>query len=99
MIFRNLPIDGPLRITSRFGPRNTGIQGASTYHQGVDLGRDFLKSQTAILAVYGGTVSANYWNKYRGWVVVIWHDDVWSTLYQHLATKSPLSVGQTVNAG
>ncbi len=99
MIFRSLPIDGPLRITSRFGPRNTGIKGASTYHQGVDLGRDFAKPQTAILAVHGRMVSANYWNKYRGWVVVIRHDDVWSTLYQHLAAKSPLSVGQTVNAG
>lgn len=99
MIFRSLPIDGPLRITSHFGPRNTGIKGASTYHQGIDLGRDFSKLQTAVLAVHGGTVSTNYWNKYRGWVVVIRHDAVWSTLYQHLAAKSPVSVGQTVRAG
>lgn len=99
MIFKSLPIDGPLRITSRFGPRNTGIKGASTYHQGIDLGRDFSKPQTAILAVHSGTVSANYWNKYRGWVVVIRHDAVWSTLYQHLAAKSPVSVGQAVKAG
>ena len=99
MIFRSLPIDGPLRITSHFGPRNTGIKGASTYHQGIDLGRDFSKLQTAVLAVHGGTVSANYWNKYRGWVVVIQHNGVWSTLYQHLAEKSPRGVGQTVKAG
>lgn len=99
MIFRSLPIDGPLRITSRFGPRNTGIKGASTYHQGIDLGRDFSKLQTTILAVHSGTISANYWNKYRGWVVVIQHNDVWSTLYQHLAAKSPVSVGQTIKAG
>ena len=99
MVFRSLPVDGPLRITSRFGPRNTGIKGASTYHQGIDLGRDFTKPQTAILAVNSGTVSANYWNKYRGWVVVIRHDAVWSTLYQHLAAKSPVGIGQTVKAG
>lgn len=99
MIFRSLPIDGPLRITSRFGPRNTGIKGASTYHQGIDLGRDFSKLQTTILAVHSGTISANYWNKYRGWVVVIQHNDVWSTLYQHLAEKSPVGVGKTVKAG
>lgn len=99
MRFRSLPIDGPLRITSRFGPRNTGIKGASTYHQGIDLGRDFSKLQTTILAVHSGTVSANYWNKYRGWVVVIQHNGVWSTLYQHLAAKSPVGVGKTVKAG
>ena len=99
MRFRSLPIDGPLRITSRFGPRNTGIKGASTYHQGIDLGRDFSKLQTTILAVHSGTISANYWNKYRGWVVVIQHNDVWSTLYQHLAEKSLRGVGQTVKAG
>ena len=36
--FNHLPVDAPLRITSNFGPRNTGISGASTNHKGVDLG-------------------------------------------------------------
>lgn len=99
MIFRSLPVDGPLRITSRFGPRNISVVGASKNHQGIDLGGDRSKPQTKILAVASGTVNANYWNKYRGWVVVIRHDSVWSTLYQHLRQQSPLPVGAKVFAG
>ncbi len=99
MVFRSLPVDGPLRITSRFGPRNISVAGASKNHQGVDLGGDRSKPQTKILAVDSGTVSSNYWNKYRGWVVVIQHDGDWSTLYQHLKQRSPLPVGTKVSAG
>ncbi len=96
--FNSLPIDGPLRITSKFGPRNTGIKGASTYHKGIDLGRDKSKSETNILSVAAGIVVRNYWNKYRGWVIIIRHNG-FQTLYQHLKAKSSLAVGTKVKAG
>lgn len=96
--FNNLPVDGPLRITSKYGPRNTGIPGASKFHQGIDLGRDFSKVETNLLSVAAGTVAANYWNKYRGWVVVIQHSG-FRTLYQHLKEKSPLGIGTAVKSG
>lgn len=96
--FDSLPC-APLRITSKFGKRNTGIAGASTYHQGVDLGRDFTKSKTEITSVKGGIVTSNYWNDYRGWVITIKHDDTYTTLYQHLAKRSSFPVGSKVVAG
>lgn len=95
----SLPVDAPLRITSKFGGRSTGISGASKSHAGVDLGRDTSKSKTNILAVKAGTVVSNYWNNVRGWVVVIKHNEVYSTLYQHMAGRSPLPVGAKVAAG
>lgn len=98
-VFNSLPLDAPLRITSKFGKRQTGISGASTNHQGVDLGRDFSKVQTNVLAVKDGFVSGNYWNDYRGWVVTINHGNCYSTLYQHLKKQSPLPVGTKVQAG
>jgi len=99
MKFNFLPVDAPLRITSKYGKRNTGIRNASTFHKGVDLGRDFSKPKTRILAVKDGVVSENYWNAYRGWVVVVKHDEVYSTLYQHLQSKCPLSLGSRVSGG
>ena len=96
--FNHLPVDAPLRITSNFGPRNTGISGASTNHKGVDLGRDLTKTSTNITSVTTGTVINNYWNKYRGWVIIIQHNG-FKTLYQHLKTQSPLAVGTPVKAG
>lgn len=99
MKFSSLPIDGPLRITSRFGPRNTGIAGASTLHKGIDLGRNFSKTTTHILAVKAGTVQTVGWNKYRGWYVIILHSHTYSTLYQHLKERASVNVGQRVKAG
>ena len=98
VIFYSLPVDAPLRITSYYGKRDTGISGASTDHKGIDLGRDFSKSQTNILSVADGVVINNYWNNYRGWVVIIDHG-TFKTLSQHLAYKCPLPVGSKVVAG
>lgn len=95
--FNHLPVV-PLRITSGFGSRDTGIVGATTYHQGIDLGADKSKPQTPVLAVKTGTVLQNYWNDVRGWVMVIRHNG-FDTLYQHLKSQSPLAVGSNVFPG
>jgi hypothetical protein len=104
--FKRLPYE-PIRITSRFGPRNTGIKGASTNHKGVDLGSDrsIYKGNTnggPIRAVLPFTVKASYYNKYRGWVVLLDHGRIDGnrvhTLYQHLKEKG-LPAGKKGNAG
>lgn len=86
--FYSLPVDAPLRITSPFGQRNTGIPGASTYHSGIDLGRNIYKPETAVIAVAPGEIVKSYWNDYRGWVVVVDHEG-FQTLCQHLKAKAP----------
>lgn len=92
MRLEHLPYS-PLRITSGFGPRNTGIVGASTYHKGVDIGVDKSKPYTAtdggpVTAVLPGTVIGNYYNNARGWVILIDHGTIdgknVKSLYQHL---------------
>ena len=99
IVFSSLPIDGPLSVSSKFGSRNTGITGASKNHAGVDIRRNTSKAKTNILAVKAGVVSASYYNSIRGNVVVIKHNDTYETLYQHMATKSPLKVGSKMKAG
>ena len=97
----------PLRITSGFGPRNTGIVGASTYHLGVDIGTDKRKPYTAtnggpVTAALPGIVVSNYYNKYRGWVILINHGTIdgknIKTLYQHLK-QAGIATGAKVKAG
>lgn len=95
--FYSLPVEAPLRITSPFGDRNTGIPGASTHHAGIDLGRDLSKPETFVIAVAPGQIAQSYWNDYRGWVVVIDHGD-YKTLSQHLKEKGP-AVGTNVKVG
>ena len=88
----------PFRVTSKYGKRDTGIKGASTFHHGVDLGRDFSKSQTNIFSVADGTVKYNDWNDYRGWFVVIQHNG-FQTLYQHMKSKCTIGIGTSVKSG
>lgn len=106
MNLKHLPYT-PLRITSGYGPRNTGIAGASTYHQGVDIGTDRSKPYTAtdggpVTAVLPGTVVSSYYNSARGWVVLIDHGTIEGknikTLYQHLKQQGA-AAGTKVSAG
>jgi len=99
IVFNSLPVSSSLRVTSKFGIRNTGIKGASRKHLGIDVGKDRNKDKTYILAVKSGTILLNSFNRIRGWMVVIKHNEKYSTLYQHLAVQSPLPVGTKVEAG
>lgn len=97
--FSSLPVDAPLRITSGYGKRNTGIKGASTFHKGIDIGRDWHKPKTNILSVKAGAVKTVGFNAYRGWYIIIKHNEKYETLYQHLASMPTLYVGDRVSAG
>ena len=82
-------------LTSPFGNRDTGIAGASTYHQGVDLSAP---KGTPIYASRGGTVTGATYGSAAGYYVRINHGDGFSSIYMHMEYYT-VSVGQTVSQG
>lgn len=83
------------KLTSPFGFRDTGIAGASTYHQGVDLSAP---SGTPIVASRGGTVTVATYGNSAGYYVTINHGDGFSSIYMHMSNYI-VSAGQKVNQG
>lgn len=83
------------KLTSPFGFRDTGIAGASTYHQGVDLSAN---AGTPIVASRGGTVTTATYSNSAGYYVTINHGDGFSSIYMHMSNYI-VSAGQTVNQG
>lgn len=83
-------------ITSPFGPRNTGIPGASTNHKGVDIGASYY---TDIYAAQSGKVIAAGWIGSYGYCVQIAHDAGVVTVYGHMWTTPFVKVGQYVEKG
>ena len=88
------PVSGGY-VTSGFGRRNAPKAGASTYHQGVDIG---VPIGTAVTASCGGVVTVAGWQGGYGNVVYIRHEDGRETRYGHLS-RVQVSVGQTVRQG
>jgi len=82
-------------ITSRFGSRNTGIIGASTYHQGVDFGSS---TGTKIYATDGGEVTFAGWQSGYGYVVIIDHGGLYESRYGH-CSKIVVKKGDKVYQG
>lgn len=83
------------KLTSAFGPRDTGISGASSYHQGVDLSAN---SGTPVYASRGGTVTLSTYSGSAGHYVTINHGDGFSSIYMHMASRA-VSSGQQVSQG
>ena len=84
------------RITSPFGPRNTGIPGASTNHNGVDIGG--VGYTTEVHAAKAGTVIVSQRSSSYGEYVVVSHGSGNTTLYAHMSSRS-VSVGDYVDQG
>ncbi len=82
-------------VTSRFGYRNTGIRGASTYHEGIDIGNSY---GTPIYASDGGVVTYSGWQGGYGYLVIIDHMNGYQTYYAH-NSKLLVSVGDHVYKG
>ena len=82
-------------LTSYFGRRNTGIRGASTYHEGIDIANSY---GTAIYAADGGTVSYSGWRSGFGYLVIIDHGNGYQTCYGHNSSLL-VSAGQHVYKG
>ena len=87
------PVSG--RITSYFGGRNTGISGASSYHEAIDIANSY---GTPIYAADGGTVIYSGWNGGLGYCVKIDHGNGFITWYGHNSDLY-VSVGDHVYKG
>ena len=82
-------------VTSRFGGRDAPTAGASTYHEGVDLGAP---EGTPIYASRTGTVTAASYGSAAGYYVKLNHGDGFSSIYMHM-TRYTVRSGQAVSAG
>lgn len=87
------PATGP--ITSLFGPRNTGIRGASRVHKGVDVG---IPIGRPVVAMRAGTVSFVGRAGGYGNLIKIRHDNGYETRYAHLSSFNVRN-GQKVQVG
>ena len=90
------PVTGP--ITSKFGKRKAPIAGASTYHNGVDIG---VPIGTEVKAPWDGTVLSTYSNEAGGRQMILKHPNGYRTGYAHLsefcAQKGDrVAAGQTI---
>ncbi|MBR5616788.1 MAG: peptidoglycan DD-metalloendopeptidase family protein [Oscillospiraceae bacterium] len=83
------------RVTSPFGNRDAPTAGASTNHQGIDLGAP---EGTPIYASRTGVVTAATFGKSAGYYVSINHGDGFSSIYMHM-TRYVVKKGQAVSAG
>lgn len=89
------PAAGP--ITDNFGYRVSPTSGASTYHQGTDIGA---YCGAPIYAASGGTVVYAGWNGGYGNFVLIDHGGGVQTAYGHIVSGGILvSYGQSVDVG
>lgn len=82
-------------ITDEFGYRDAPTAGASTYHQGLDIGCDY---GTDILAAEAGTVVMSCYNGGGGNMVMISHGDGICTVYMH-NSQLCVNVGESVVKG
>ncbi len=83
------------KITSYFGNRTSPTAGASSYHQGIDVGA---AAGTPILAANGGTVVTASYSSAAGNYVMINHGNGVFTVYMH-ASSLAVSVNQQVTKG
>ena len=89
------PVTTSKRVTSPFGKRNTGIKGASTYHEAIDIANSY---GTPIYASDGGTVTYSGWRGGYGYLVIIDHGNGYQTYYGHNSSLV-VSVGEHVYKG
>lgn len=96
-MFDLLSWDRDKKVNSGYGYRSKSSTNGvgSTNHRGIDLSSD----NNNVPSVLGGKVIANTYNKVRGYYVTILNNDGFSATYQHLASPSPLSVGDMVSEG
>lgn len=83
-------------VSSGFGPRDTGIKGASTYHKAVDLACDY---GVSVVSSKEGVVTYSGWVEGYGNTVEIKHDNNMVTKYHHMAETPKVKVGDKVTKG
>ena len=89
------PCPSSSRITSSFGDRESPTEGASSSHQGVDIGAS---TGSSILAAASGTVTISTYSYSAGNYIMINHGGGVSTVYMH-CSELLVSAGQEVTQG
>ncbi|MBP3215071.1 MAG: peptidoglycan DD-metalloendopeptidase family protein [Clostridium sp.] len=89
------PLPASDYVTSGFGHRESPTAGASSNHQGIDIGAS---TGSSITAADGGTVITASYSSSAGNYVVISHGNGLSTVYMH-CSKLLVSEGDTVSQG
>ena len=89
------PCPSSTRVTSDYGTRVSPMSGASSNHQGIDIGAS---AGADIIAAADGTVTAASYSSAAGNYVMIDHGGGLYTVYMH-ASSLLVSPGQTVSAG
>ena len=89
------PCPSSHRITSGFGYRNSPTAGASSYHQGYDIGAS---EGAAIVAAADGVVTSTGYSSVLGNYVILSHGGGLFTIYEHCSSVL-VSKGQSVSRG
>lgn len=89
------PCPASNRITSNFGKRSSPTKGASTYHEGIDIGAP---SGSTIIAAASGEVVISKYSYSAGNYVMISHGSGIYTVYMHMS-KRGVDVGDEVSKG
>lgn len=89
------PCPSSSRITSSFGGRDAPTEGASSNHQGIDIGAS---TGSSIVASASGTVVISTYSYSAGNYIMINHGNGIYTVYMH-CSKLLASVGDTVKQG
>lgn len=89
------PCPSSSRITSGFGDRESPTEGASSNHQGIDIGAS---SGSAILAAADGEVVVSTYSPSAGNYIMLSHGGSVFTVYMHCSALL-VSTGDTVKAG
>lgn len=79
-------------VSSKFGPRNSPVAGASSNHRGIDIP---VSTGTPVYAAADGYVVSVQQTSARGLFILVKHADDLYTRYQHLSSNS-VSTGQYV---
>ncbi len=89
-----LPVTG--KITSPFGSRSAPLEGASTFHNGIDIDDPI---NTPIKPKIPGNIFQEYWDDHGGHSLIVEHAGGWKTGYAHLNGYGKFKVGDRFRAG
>ncbi len=89
------PCPSSSRITSYFGGRESPTEGASSNHQGIDIGAS---TGSSILAAAAGTVVVSTYSYSAGNYIMLSHGGGVYTVYMH-CSQLLVSEGETVSQG
>jgi len=93
------PVPKSGRITSDYGYRGAPVKGASTFHQGIDIGvGNLARADRTVVAALAGTVIETGYSMSGGNYIYIDHGNGLSTRYLH-AYKVYVKKGQYVERG